>query len=209
MADDRRLLGARPRRRVRHAAVRVRRGSTCAPLPRGRGGVRTAAGRSTRRRRSCAGRWPASPTKRACCSTWRSGGELHVALAAGVPGVGVHPARQQQDVGRAAHGDRSRRPPRRRRLVRRARSARGARRRGRRPDPRRAAPDHPGRARPHPRVHRHRSGRLEVRLQPRQRRRHRAVDRARRSRAVEPRRPALPHRLQRVRGVDASARRPR
>ena len=29
----------------------------------------------------------------------------------------------------------------------------------------------PGRARPHPRVHRHRSGRLEVRLQPRQRRR--------------------------------------
>ena len=29
----------------------------------------------------------------------------------------------------------------------------------------------PGRARPHPRVHRHRSGRLEVRVQPRQRRR--------------------------------------
>ena len=35
----------------------------------------------------------------------------------------------------------------------------------------RAAADHAGRARPHPRVHRHRPERLEVRLQPRQRRR--------------------------------------
>ncbi len=38
-----------------------------------------------RPRRSSAGRWPASSTRRACSSTSPTGGELHVALAAGFP----------------------------------------------------------------------------------------------------------------------------
>ena len=64
-----------------------------------------------------------------------SGGELHVALAAGVPAIVVHDARQQQERRRAAHGDRRRRAPHRRRQLRRARPPRRAprRRRGRCP----------------------------------------------------------------------------
>ena len=130
-----------------------------------------------------------------------SGGELHVALAAGVPASVVRAARQQQVGGRAADGDRVRRAPHRRRLVRRARPARDARGRRCRPDPEDPPAGHAGRARPHPRVHRHRAGRLEVRLQPRQRRRAaggRSGAAVARRRA---RRRALPHRFERVRGV--------
>ena len=157
---------------LRHAGVRVRRGAPPRPVPRGGRRVRRRRA-STRRRRSCAGRWPGSPTTRGCCSTWP-----------------------------AAASCTSRWPPacRRRRArctaTTRAstscgwRSTAGVRhivvdsfdeldrldalaRRGRLPVPDVLLRDHAGRARPHPRVHRHRAGRLEVRLQPRQRRRRR------------------------------------
>ena len=69
-ALDRWLLRLRPRRRARHAAVRVRRGPSAPPVPRGRRHVRPPAAPCTPPRRSCAARWPGSRTRRACCSTW-------------------------------------------------------------------------------------------------------------------------------------------
>ena len=53
-----------------------------------------------------------------------TGGELHVALAAGVPRRAPRAPRQQQERGRAAHGPDGRRRAHRRRLVRRARPSR-------------------------------------------------------------------------------------
>jgi diaminopimelate decarboxylase len=99
-----------------------------------------------------------------------TGGELHVALAAGVPASAC-----------TLHGNNKSAPN----CARRSRpgahivvdsfdeldrlDALAADGVG--PVPRRRAAHHARRARPHPRVHRHRPGRLEVRLQPRQRRR--------------------------------------
>ena len=58
-----------------------------------------------------------------------SGGELYVALRAGVPADALTLARQQQERRRAAHGDHRRGAPHRRRQLRRARPARRAARR--------------------------------------------------------------------------------
>ena len=98
-----------------------------------------------------------------------SGGELHVALAAGVPASActlhgnnksVDELRMALDAGvRYIVVDSFDELDRLDAL-----HAAGRRRAGR------AAAHHAGRPRPHPRVHRHRAGRLEVRLQPRQRR---------------------------------------
>ena len=98
-----------------------------------------------------------------------SGGELHVALAAGVPGSACVLHGNNKSTAELRRGDHRRCPPHRRRLLRRARPARRPRRGrcGSRPEG--AGAGHPRRARPHPRVHRHGPGRLEVRVQPRQR----------------------------------------
>ena len=139
-----------------------------------------------------------------------TGGELHVALAAGVPAERLRVARQQQERRRAAHGDHCRRAPHRRRQLRRARSASTRSHADGCRVPEVLAADHARRARPHPRVHRHRAGRLEVRLQPRQRRRACGRSSGRGASSVgRARRPALPHRLERVRRPRASPRRPR
>ena len=102
-----------------------------------------------------------------------SGGELHVALSAGVPADTCTMHGNNKSVAELRTAIEAGRAPHRRRQLRRARPPRRPPRRGRRSGARRAAADHAGRARPHPRVHRHRSGRLEVRLQPGERRRRR------------------------------------
>ena len=101
-----------------------------------------------------------------------SGGELHVALAAGVPASActLHGNNKSVDELRTAieAGVRHIVVDSFDELDRLdALHADGAGPAGR------AAAGHPGRARPHPRVHRHRPGRLQVRLQPGQRRRRR------------------------------------
>ena len=167
------LPGRRAGRRVRHAAVRLRRGPPARPLPRG--------GRRVRRRRAV------YATKAFLCRAMArlaheegmlldvaSGGELHVALAAGVPADRrarcTATTRASTSCARRSTAgvrhivvdsfdelDRLDALPRRRRV----------------PVPDVLLRVTPGVARPHPRVHRHRPGRLEVRLQPRQRRRRR------------------------------------
>ena len=97
-----------------------------------------------------------------------TGGEYHVARAAGRGRRAARAARQQQERRRAAPGARRGHRPGGRRLLRRARPPRGPRRRG----PARAAgpaADHPRRRGPHPRVRAHRPGRLQVRVRPGQR----------------------------------------
>ena len=71
--------------RARHAAVRLRRGTTCAPAA-ARRSTRSATGTSsTRPRRSCAWPWPASPTRRGCCSTSPPAASCTSPSRAGVP----------------------------------------------------------------------------------------------------------------------------
>ena len=96
-ADDRRLRSRLDagRRRVRHAAVRLRRGPPAGALPRGGRRVRPTAS-ATRPRRSCAGRWRGSRYDEGMHLDVATGGELHVALAAGVPARPAGAARQQQ-----------------------------------------------------------------------------------------------------------------
>ena len=146
--------------------------STSAPAAarRWRRSARTACGVRDARR-SSAGRWRAWRTTRACGSTsppvasstsrWPPVCRPRACVFHG-NNKSVAELRQAIDGGRRPH---------RRRLLRRARPPRCARGRGRRPHARRPAAHHARRPRPHPRVHRHRPGRLEVRLQPRQRRR--------------------------------------
>ncbi len=114
---------------ARHTGVRVRRGAPAGAVPGGGGGVRAAAGDRTRPRRSCAGRWPASPTRRACSSTSPVAASCTSRWPLGCRPIGVHDARQQQERRRAADGDRRRRPQHRRRQLRRARPPGGAPRR--------------------------------------------------------------------------------
>ena len=93
-----------------------------------------------------------------------TGGELHVALAAGVPGRPARAARQQQVDGRAAPGPaRSASAASSSTASTSSTASRRLRRRGR-PPPAGAGAGHPGRRGPHPRVRAHRPGRLEVRL---------------------------------------------
>ena len=176
---------------------------------RGRRRVRRAAASCTPRRRSSAGQSPGSCTTRACSSTSPAAASCYVALAVRGSRLGMHVARQQQERRGAALRPAVGGTPHRRRQLRRARPARRAPRRRAAARARRAAARHARRARPHARVHRHRAGRLEVRLQPRQRRRGACRGAGRDlSRVGEPHRVPLPHRLQRVRGAPAS-RRPR
>ena len=118
---------ARPRRRVRHAGC----SSTTRPPPRAaaaRRSPRSAPGASIYATKAFLCRAMARLAyEEGMLLDVASGGELHVALAAGVPAVGVHDARQQQERRRAAHGDRRRRAPHRRRQLRRARPPRRAR----------------------------------------------------------------------------------
>ena len=195
------MLGRRGGRRVRHARLRVRRGTPARPGAAKRLRRSVATGRSTRRRRSSAGRWRSSRTTRACCSTsrrvasctwrWRLGcpasactlhgnnkssAELRQALEAGVKHVIVDSFDEFDRIDALIDG-------------------------WRRCGARRRAADHARRERAHPRVHLDRPERLEVRLQPRERRRP-SRRRPRPSLVVgRPRRRALPHRVERVRSV--------
>ena len=92
-----------------------------------------------------------------------TGGELHVARAAGVPAerLVLHGNNKSTDELRRARARRRRTD--RRRQLRRARPARRAAR-GRRRRAAGAAPGHARRRGAHPRVRAHRAGRLEVRL---------------------------------------------
>ena len=169
-ADGRRVCGRRPRRRVRDAVVRVRRGAPALPLPGGGGRVRSRARDLRDEGVPVHGRWPGSRTTRGCCSTSPPGGELHVALAAGVPagacalhgnnkslaelGMAIEAGVRHIVVDSFDELDRLD-----------VLAAVGCR-----TDAEGPVADHAGRPRPHPRVHRHRAGRLEVRVQPRQRR---------------------------------------
>ena len=100
-----------------------------------------------------------------------SGGELHVALAAGVPAAACTFHGNNKSVDELRDGDR--RAACATSSSTASTSSTGSTRSTPRasPAPRRPAARHARRARPHPRVHRHRPGRLEVRVQPRQRRR--------------------------------------
>jgi hypothetical protein len=164
---------------VRHAAVRLRRAAPAQPLRRG--------GRCVR----C--RPPFYATKAFLCTAMArlayeegmhldvaSGGELYVALRAGVPANAL-----------AFHGNNKSVAELRMAITEGVRHivvdsfdeldriealhAQGL------PAPKVLAPHHPGVHAHTPRVHRHRPGRQQVRLQPRQRRRGAAVDRMRRS----------------------------
>ena len=96
-----------------------------------------------------------------------------------------------------------RRPPHRRRQLRRARPPRRAARRGAAGARRSLLRITPGVARPHPRVHRHRPGRLASSASTSATAtRMRAVERCARSPRVRLVGAALPHRLERVRGVE-------
>ena len=121
--------------RVRHAAVRLRRGAPARPLPRGGRRVRRTAASSTRPRRSSAGRWPGSRTRRDAARRRQRRRAARRARRRRAGG-GVRVPRQQQEPRRAAHGARRGRAPHRRRQLRRARPPRRAPR-----DGRRAAPD--------------------------------------------------------------------
>ena len=77
------LVGAG--RRVRHAAVRVRRGRAARPLPRVSRRASAPTRSRTRARRSSASRWRASWPRKASHLDVATGGELHVALHAGFP----------------------------------------------------------------------------------------------------------------------------
>ncbi len=168
-ARHRRVLGRRPRRPPRHAAVRLRRGPPAGPVPGGGRGLRRRRrlrdqgvpvpghGPPRRTRRgctstsppaaSCTSPWPpACPPSAWCCTattsptpSWRGAREV---------GVGriVVDSFDELDRLEALHGADGRVP---RVLLR-------------------VTPGHRG---PHPRVHPHRAGRLEVRLHPVDRRR--------------------------------------
>ena len=82
------------------------------------------------------GRGPDRSPRRACYLDVCTGGELAIALAAGIPGRADRLARQQQVGRRAEPGARRRRRPDRRRLVRRDRPADRAGPRARRRGPR-------------------------------------------------------------------------
>ncbi len=71
VADGRRVLGRATWRRVRHAAVRLRRSAPPGTAAARRSPRSATSARSTRPRRSCAGRWRGSRTTRGCCSTSR------------------------------------------------------------------------------------------------------------------------------------------
>ena len=157
--------------RVRHAAVRLRRGAPARTVPRGRRRVRPrardlrhqgvpvpgdgqprvrggAAARRRHRRRAARGARRRRPGERRapCTATTSRSTNCAMAIAAGVRYIVVDSFDEldRLDV---------------------------ARRRRRRADAEGRAAHHARRPRPHPRVHRHRPGRLQVRLQPRQRRR--------------------------------------
>ena len=113
-----------------------------------------------------------------------TGGEYHVARAAGVPAERLVMHGNNKGARRAAPGAVGGHRPDRRRLLRRDRPHRGARRRGP-PGPQGAHPGHARRRGPHPRVHPHRPGRLQVRLRPGQRLAEQAVQRAAASPAID------------------------
>ena len=143
-------------------------------------------------RRSSAGPWPASPTRRACTSTSPPAASCTWPWPAGVPAErlvlhgnnksdGRAAARPRGGVGRIVVDsfdeiDRLEALP------------------GRRPGPEGAGAGHTGRRGPHPRVRHDRPGRLEVRLQPRQRRRRRGRSTRVCTRRRRPRRHPRPHR---------------
>ena len=84
LLDRRRATSLELAERVRHAAVRLRRGAPPGPLPRGRRGVRRRRGL---RDQGVPVPWPwrASSHEEGMHLDVATGGELHVALAAGVP----------------------------------------------------------------------------------------------------------------------------
>ena len=93
-------------RRVRHAAVRLRRGRAARPLPRVPS-TRSAPTRSrTRARRSSAWRWPGSSPRRACTSTSPPAASCTSRSHAGFP-RGARRVPRQQQVGRRAARPRS------------------------------------------------------------------------------------------------------
>ncbi len=124
--------------------------------------------RCMRPRRSSARRWRGSRYDEGLLLDVATGGELHVALAAGVPAGAciVHGNNKSLDELRFALAAGVR--PHRRRQLRRDGSPRPAAQRGVTGSAR-AAADHAWSARAHPRVHRDGTGRQQVRLQPRQR----------------------------------------
>ena len=115
---------------LRHAACSSTTRPTCGPAAARRSRRSAPGGPCTRPRRSCAGRWPASPHEEGMLLDVASGGELHVALAAGVPASActMHGNNKSLDELRTAH--RGRRAPHRRRQLRRARPPRRAARDG-------------------------------------------------------------------------------
>ena len=154
----------------------------------------------TRRRRSCARRWPASPTTRACCSMSPA---VARCTSRSLPACLRTPSRSTATT-RASTSSARRSPAACRHIVvdsfdeldrldalaRRGTAGAGG-----------PCSHHAWRARAHPRVHRHGAGRLQVRVQPRQRR---CATRGRPHATIRQRRTgrrALPHRLQRVRRV--------
>ena len=90
---------------------------------------------STPRRRSCAGRWPGSPTRRACCSTSPAAASCTSPLAAGVPAGACTLHGNNKSVDELRTAIEAGVAPHRRRQLRRARPARRAPRRRRLPVP--------------------------------------------------------------------------
>ena len=115
--------------RVRHAGVRLRRGPPAAPAAARRSPRSGPVERCTPRRRSCARRWPGSPTTRACCSTSPAAASCTSPWppACRRAALTFHGNNKSVDELRAAID--GRRPPHRRRQLRRARPPRRAARR--------------------------------------------------------------------------------
>ena len=130
-----------------------------------------------------------------------TGGELHVALAAGVPAdrLVLHGNNKSDDE--LAPRARGGRRPHRRRQLRRARPPRRACHAGTARAPTVLLRVTPGRRGPHPRVRADRPGRLEVRLRPRRRATPtRAIERAAASPSRRAGRHPRPHRQPDLRG---------
>ena len=158
---DEQHLRDRCRRRSRHSA-------TVSPTP---------------RRRFCAGRWPASPMRKACTSTSQP---VANSMLRSTPGFRPSGSCCTATTSRSPSfdGDRGRHRSHRRRQFRRTRSSRHAVRRDRyRPEGPPAA--HARDQSRDPRLHLHGPGRLQIRLHRLHRCRRAAIERAQMSPAVE------------------------